>query len=175
MFGGKRPSGIVRTPRGTGADLHRRSLYTFWRRIVAPTMFFDTASRQTCSVAVARTNTPLHALVTLNDPTFMEAARITADETLIQVGSADPQAWVEPLFLRVLIRPPSDREREILAAAFERHRLHFGEHPQQAEELLAFGETPSPSPALTYDPTTRAALTMVVSTLLNLDETLSKE
>ncbi|MCA9106928.1 MAG: PSD1 domain-containing protein [Planctomycetales bacterium] len=160
---------------GHGADLHRRSLYTFWRRIVAPTMFFDTASRQTCSVAVARTNTPLHALVTLNDPTFMEAARITADETLIQVGSADPQAWVEPLFLRVLIRPPSDREREILAAAFERHRLHFGEHPQQAEELLAFGETPSPSPALTYDPTTRAALTMVVSTLLNLDETLSKE
>ncbi|MEC8801121.1 MAG: PSD1 and planctomycete cytochrome C domain-containing protein, partial [Planctomycetota bacterium] len=65
-----------------GNDLYRRSLYTFWRRIIAPTMFFDTASRQTCSVNMSRTNTPLHALTTLNDTTFVEASRVLAQSIL---------------------------------------------------------------------------------------------
>ncbi len=68
--------------RGNGDALYRRSLYTFWRRIVGPTMFFDNASRQVCTVKVVRTNTPLQALFTLNDVTFVEAARALASKTL---------------------------------------------------------------------------------------------
>lgn len=67
---------------GHGEDLYRRSLYTFWRRIVGPTVFFDAAKRQTCSVKEARTNTPLHALTTLNDITYVEAARAMAQRVL---------------------------------------------------------------------------------------------
>src|SRR5438876_7092077 len=66
-----------------GAALYRRSLYTFWRRIVGPTMFFDNASRQTCYVRAIRTNTPLHALTTLNDVQYVEAARALAQRVLL--------------------------------------------------------------------------------------------
>ena len=71
--------GNVKYQRDRGDDLHRRSLYTFWRRIVGPTMFFDSATRQTCAVRQPRTNTPLHALTTLNDITYAEAARKLAE------------------------------------------------------------------------------------------------
>src|SRR6185436_18264510 len=72
--------------RDNGENLYRRSLYTFWRRIIAPTMFFDTASRQVCTVKAPRTNTPLQALATLNDPTYVEAARALAERTLLSTA-----------------------------------------------------------------------------------------
>src|SRR5204863_6214807 len=65
--------GQIKYEQDHGDALYRRTLYTFWRRIVGPTMLFDTASRQTCTVKSARTNTPLHALATLNDSTYVEA------------------------------------------------------------------------------------------------------
>ena len=65
-----------------GEGLYRRSLYTFWRRIVGPTVFFDSAPRQVCAVKLPRTNTPLHALTTLNDITYVEAARALATRLL---------------------------------------------------------------------------------------------
>lgn len=162
-------------PQGHGADLHRRSLYTFWRRIVAPTMFFDSATRQTCSVAVARTNTPLHALVTLNDPTFLEASRLSADQTLIESMNADPKTWIDSLFRRIVLRPCTDRERAILLTAFDRHRARFQQDPQAAQALLSYGETPSPAMVASLPAEDRAALLLLASTMLNMDETLSKE
>ena len=70
--------GKTRYEVGHGEDLYRRSLYTFWRRIIGPTMFFDVAKRQTCEVRTMRTNTPMHALLTLNGTTYVEAARAMA-------------------------------------------------------------------------------------------------
>ena len=74
--------GKKRYSQDKGEKLYRRSIYTFWRRIVGPTMFFDVAKRQTCSVRTVRTNTPLHALTTLNDITFVEIARALAQRVL---------------------------------------------------------------------------------------------
>ncbi len=96
-----------------GDSLYRRSLYTFWRRISAPTMFFDSATRQICTVKVLRTNTPLHALLTLNDTTFVEAARALAERVLTagvpkagEPGGAEPDAGarIDEAFRRVLAR-----------------------------------------------------------------------
>ena len=81
--------GKIRYFQGTGEDLHRRSLYTFWRRSVAPANFFDVTARQSCSVKPYHTNTPLHALTTLNDITYVEAARVWA-EKLADTGDDRP-------------------------------------------------------------------------------------
>ena len=75
-----------------GEALYRRSLYIFWRRIVGPTMFFDTAARQTCTIKTLRTNTPLHALTTLNDVTFVEAARVLAEQAMKHGGATTADA-----------------------------------------------------------------------------------
>ena len=80
---------------------YRRSLYTFWRRIIAPTMFFDTASRQTCTVSIKRTNSPLHALATLNDVTYIEASRALATMAMEQAEEA-PDQKLEWIYRRVL-------------------------------------------------------------------------
>src|SRR4030095_7443296 len=86
-FGGKKYK------QDTGEALYRRSLYTFWRRIIAPTLFFDSASRQTCTVKQPRTNTPLQALTTLNDVTYVEAARVLAERIMAEVGE-NPEARI---------------------------------------------------------------------------------
>lgn len=86
-----------------GDALYRRSLYTFWRRIIAPTMFFDNATRQTCTVKVLRTNTPLHALLTLNDVTFVEAARVLAERALL-AENLDDAARIDEVCRRLLAR-----------------------------------------------------------------------
>lgn len=155
-----------------GEKLYRRSLYTFWRRIIAPTMFFDSASRQVCTVRPSRTNSPLHALVTLNDVTYVEAARVLAARQLARLGeAASAEQLADSLLRAVLIRPAREPERKILAAAIRRWEQYYTEHPQQAEALLSVGEAPRPS-----GPAARlAALTAVANTILNLDETLTKE
>lgn len=162
-------------PQSHGEDLHRRSMYTFWRRIIAPTMFFDGGSRQTCTVTISRTNTPLHSLATLNDVTYVEAARITADEVLVEAGEVESRVWLEQLFRRVLVRPPQPEELEVLIGAFERHRQRYEGDQAAAQSLLSFGEAAAPAVANSLPISTRAAATAVASTLLNLDETLSKE
>ena len=112
-----------------GNDLYRRSLYTFWRRIIAPTMFFDTASRQTCSVNMSRTNTPLHALTTLNDTTFVEASRVLAQSILVESQNENIGADLETAFRSVLIRPPKLREISILERSFSRFLDYYQDHP----------------------------------------------
>lgn len=154
-----------------GEALYRRSLYIFWRRIIGPTMFFDNAARQVCTVKVVRTNTPLHALLTLNDVTYVEAARALAEWVLLADADSDARR-VDQVYLRVLARPPLDAERSVLLAGLERSRREFERDPQAASALLAVGESPRREelPAAEH-----AAWTALCLTVLNLDETLTRE
>ena len=153
-----------------GDALYRRSLYVFWRRIVAPTLFFDVASRQTCTVTTPRTNVPLHALLTLNDTTYLEAARTLAQRVLI--SEPDTPARLGHAFQRVLGRDPGSEEQAVLARALDRHRATYQADPAAAAALLATGESPRDA---TLDPAEHAAWTLVCTTILNLDEALTKE
>jgi hypothetical protein len=153
-----------------GEALYRRSLYTFWRRIIGPTMFFDNAARQVCTVKVLRTNTPLHALLTLNDVTFVEAARALAERALQSPGSDSER--LEFIYRRVLCRPPSAAESRIWIAGLDRSRGEFHRQPEAARRLLQVGESPRDPTLPTAE---HAAWTSLCLAVWNLDETLTKE
>ncbi len=153
-----------------GDKLYRRSLYTFWRRIVAPTMFFDNPSRQTCTVKVARTNTPLQSLFTLNDIQFVEASRVLADQAVER--SAEPAERVRWLYGRILGRFPSEAETRILSESAARIRAHFVAHPSDVEPLLQVGERPRRE---SLDGIDVATWTAIASEILNLDEAVTRE
>ncbi len=152
-----------------GEALYRRSLYVFWRRIIGPTMFFDTQSRSSCVVKPTRTNTPLHALATLNDPTYVEAARALAERAL---EAKDDGARLDLAFRRVLARPPREEERQVLLAAVERLRREYAARPEDARKLLKVGESKRNE---SIDPVEHAAWASLGLALLNLDETVTKE
>ncbi len=154
-----------------GDALFRRSLYTFWRRIIAPTMFFDNASRQTCTVKMYRTNTPLHSLLTLNDVTFVEAARSLAQHVLIAATLKDDDR-IDEVFRRLLARPATAHEKQILLAAVNRSRQEFQAEPEAAAKLLAIGESQRNED---LDAVEHAAWTSLALAVMNLDETLTKE
>ena len=153
-----------------GEALYRRSLYVFWRRIVGPTMFFDAANRQTCSVKSVVTNTPLQALTTLNDTTFVEAARALAQLAMENAGETDTDRLTFA-FRRVVARKPTDAELKILAGSLDKQRLVYTLDVPAAKKLLAVGESPRNEK---LDATEHAALTAVCSLILNLDEALTK-
>jgi hypothetical protein len=153
-----------------GEALYRRSLYVFWRRIVGPPLYFDVANRQTCTVKTPRTNVPLHALLTLNDVTYLEAARVLAGRILTDGGSdAD---GLDRAARWVLDRECTAEERAVLESGLRRHLAHYAAHPEDARRLVASGEAPE-TPGL--DPARHAAWTVVCNLLLNLDEALTKE
>jgi hypothetical protein len=154
-----------------GESLYRRSVYTFWRRIVGPTMFFDTASRQVCTVKQVRTNTPLHALVTLNETTYVEAARALAEDVLTGDAKSDAER-IKQIFRRLLARRPSVAERKILLARLSTLREQFAADAKAAEQLLAVGESPRDESIAVAE---HAAYTVLCSLALNLDETLTKQ
>ena len=154
----------------SGDDLLRRSLYTFWRRIVGPTLFFDSAKRQVCQVKPLRTNTPMHALTILNDVTYVEASRALA-QRLLQQGRSDPSRFQLAANL-LWARSPAPAEIAVWDRGLRRAESAFTSDPAAAEELLAQGASPR-DPAL--DPRQHAAWTTLCLTLLNLDETLTKE
>ncbi len=150
-----------------GDALYRRTLYVFWRRIVGPTMLFDNSSRQICAVKATRTNTPLHALVTLNDTTFVEAARVLAEKVLRMAG--DDDAHLKQAFQIVTHRAPQADELVILRRQLTALR------PQAASgaaKLLKVGEAKSDA---TLKPEEHAAWTSLCLMLLNLDEVVCKE
>lgn len=153
-----------------GPALYRRSLYTFWRRIIGPTMFFDAAKRQTCIVKSARTNTPLHALAMLNDTTYLEAARVLAERAMTAVDS--PKQRLTHAFRRVTGRRPQPEETQILLNRLEFALSEFAQNPAFAEALLAKGDS---MPAAALNPAEHAAYASVCNMILNLDETLSKQ
>jgi hypothetical protein len=163
--------GKIRFTQDHGEALYRRSLYIFWRRIVGPTMFFDVANRQTCTVTAGRTNTPLHALITLNDVTFVEAARALAARTLLS-PAGDDAARVDSMFQRCTARRPTEAERGVLAARLRILRDTYRQDEEAAKKLLTVGESKAPGeiPAVEL-----AAWTGIASLILNLDETLTKE
>jgi hypothetical protein len=163
--------GRKRYNRGKGEDLHRRSLYSFWRRIAAPPMFFDNPGRETCSVKSGRTNTPLHALSTLNDTTYVEAARALAARAARE-AEEEGSARIKRAFRLVVARPPSDRELAILENIHDRAQVRFTSDPKAAADFLQNGDSPRNSELPEPD---HAALATVCLGILNLDEALTKE
>lgn len=155
-----------------GDKLYRRSMYTYWKRSVPhPSMMtFDAPTREKCSGYRARTNTPLQALVTLNDPQFVEAARVFAQRILKQSG-AGPRERIQFAYLHALGRPASEKEVGLIEKLLVSQRGRFDADPKKADALLKVGESPRDPliPAVEH-----AAWTMVASTILNLDEFLVK-
>ena len=156
-----------------GADLHRGSLYTFWRRTIPPPALsaFDAPSREVCAVRRARTNTPLQALVLMNDPTYVEAARALAARALRE-GGVTPEERIAYAFRLVTARRPVGAEMAVLRATLNRFRDRFTFDPESARRLVAVGESPA---GREIDACELAAYTSVASTVLNLDEAITKE
>jgi hypothetical protein len=157
--------------RDTGENLYRRSLYTFWKRAAPPASMdiFNAPSREVCTVRRERTNTPLQALVTLNDPQFVEADRHLAELTL--KGGSDTGSRLDVLADRLLGRPLRDDERKVVDASLADLTAYYQAHPSDAKALISVGES-KPDPAL--DPSALAAWTMLANELFNLDEVLNK-
>ncbi len=153
-----------------GDAVHRRSLYIFWRRIVGPTIFFDSSKRQICDVKPTRTNTPLHALTTLNAPIYVESARALAERVLRE--SDDANQACQHAVQRVLLRDPTSLEQRIWNSSLERATDYFTRHPEAARQLLAHGYSPRDE---SIPPIQHAAMTAVCLNLLNLDETVTIE
>lgn len=158
---------------GSGDDLYRRSMYTFWKRTVPPPSLgvFDAPDREKCIARRSRTNTPLQALVLMNDPTYVEAARVLA-QRMVNEGGPSGVDRVRYAYQRALARPPSDTESRLLEALAREQMNKFQSEPELAMELLQVGQTPAADSAA---PAEMAAWTIVASSILNLDETISKE
>lgn len=154
-----------------GDGAHRRSLYTFWKRTCPPPGMttFDAPDRETCVARRSRTNTPLQALVLLNDPTYVEAARALA--VRVTEESGDDEGRIARAWLRGMGRPPVAEETAVVRRVLDAARQRFSADPAAADRLLAVGGLPLPAGA---DPLALAAWTTVASLVLNLDETISK-
>ncbi|MFM2003548.1 MAG: hypothetical protein RI963_2974 [Planctomycetota bacterium] len=170
--------GFKKYQQDQGEALYRRTLYTFWRRIVAPTMLFDNASRQSCTVSPFLTNTPLHALTTLNDVTYVEAARAMSQRVLTHrdaLGQADAAAAdresIRYAFRLATARYPADAEANILDGRLKLLRGEFAADIEGAKRLLKVGESPAASDR---EPAEQAAWAALCSLILNLDETITK-
>jgi hypothetical protein len=137
---------------GSGADLYRRSLYTFWKRTIPPPLMatFDASSREACVVRQSRTNTPLQSLALMNEPTFVAAARSLAARVIAEAKT--PEERITRAMLYVVSRPPSIHELALLLAALERYQRRGNE---------ASDET--------------AAYALVCATMFNLDEAVTSQ
>jgi len=157
-------------PQSKGTDNHRRSLYTFWRRTVAPGNMFDSSSRQVCTVKPSLTSTPLHALTMLNDVTWVEAGRALARSVIDLPASSR----LSEAFRRVCARRPRPAELAILQRALSRSAEAFRSNPKAASDYLNVGET-----RLRSDEEGRsaevAALAAVCVAIFNLDEAMTRE
>ncbi|MDG2022263.1 MAG: DUF1553 domain-containing protein, partial [Phycisphaerales bacterium] len=153
-------------------DRHRRGLYTFWRRTAPyPSMVaFDAGSRETCSVRRIRTNTPLQALVTLNDIAFIETAGGLAGRAH-QEAPASRRSELERAFRLAVIRSPESDELDILEELLESQTLHFRDAPEQAMALIGAAGVERPEG---LEPADFAARIVVANVILNLDEFLNR-
>jgi hypothetical protein len=156
---------------GTGEDLHRRSVYTFWKRASPPPSLetFDATSREFVCVRRARTNTPLQAFVTMNDPQFVEAARKLAERAV--ASSPDATARLDTLAQLTLGRALKPTERTALERTRATFATYYEKNPAEARALLTVGETPV---GKNLDPVELAQWTLVSSQFFNLDEFLTK-
>ncbi len=155
-----------------GDNLYRRSVYTFWKRQAAPASMeiFNAPSRETCTVKRDRTDTPLQALVTLNDPQFIEAARHLAQLTL-ETKTNNVNAQMDFMAERLLARPLRKEERKVVESSLGDLLNHYRDSERDAADLLTVGESKADAK---LDAPTLAAYTMVANEMMNLDETLNK-
>ena len=157
-------------PQSSGPDLYRRSLYTFWRRTVNPANMFDASNRQTCRVRQATTSTPLHALTTLNDPTWVEAARVLAEQAMLTEPRLDDRLTYA--FRRVVGRLASDTDMKALRRAYERQVALYSSDTEAAKALVSVGAFKRNE---SLNVAEHAALSAVCLAILNLDESLTRE
>jgi hypothetical protein len=155
-----------------GPNEYRRGLYTYWQRtFLHPSLLaFDASTREECVVQRPRSNTPLQALVLLNDPTYVEAARVLAARLFREAGS-DPSARLDRAFRLALARPPRAEEVAVLTQLLVEHRRQYQSDPAAARALLGIGDEPVPAG---LDPTELASWTSVMRVILNLHETITR-
>jgi Protein of unknown function (DUF1553) len=155
-----------------GEDLYRRGLYTYWKRTFLHPAFlaFDAPSREECTAERPRSNTPLQSLVLLNDPTYVEAARVFADR-IIREGGPTSDDRLHYAFRRALARSVLPDEQKILSSALAQHMEQFRADPSSAAELIRVGEWPVPQD---IDAVELAAWTSVARIILNLHETITR-
>ena len=168
---------VPRFEQDHGDKLYRRSLYTYWKRSVPPPnlQVFDAPSREACVLQRSQTNTPLAALVLMNDPTFVEASRKLAERVMHTVNGSDTEKSdtekLEWLFRITTSRRPSPDEIDLLVSTFQAALRRYVDHPELAEQLMTVGES-------SYDPrlsvTQLAALAAIANALLNTDEVITK-
>ncbi len=171
------PDGIWQSPydgdswkQSTGDDLHRRALYTYWKRTAPyPSMVtFDSPSREFCQLRRLRTNTPLQALVTLNDPVYVEAAQHLAD--YMRAHGQSPERQIQAGFRKIMLHDLSPKKLAVLTRLYQNAEQYYRQNPGEAENLLdrpGF-DCKRVSPQL-------AALAVTANTMLNLDEVITKE
>jgi len=165
-------SNTKRYERDSGDSLYRRSLYTFWKRAAPPASMeiFNAPSREVSCTRRERTNTPLQALATLNDPQFIEAARRLAEMAWTE-ASGNPHRAVERVSERLLLRPLTQEEQGMVRRSFDEFSAFYRGRPEAADQLMGLGELRPAGAVPTPD---LAALTLVANQLFNLDEVLNK-
>jgi hypothetical protein len=157
----------------TGDRLYRRGLYTHWQRtFLHPSLLaFDASSREECTVNRPTSNTPLQALVLLNDPSFVEAARVFA-ERILRDGGKDLDRRLDWAYRRALARPPTSAERAVLRKLHRGHLARYEADPAAARAFLQVGQAPVPGDLAAPE---LAAMAAVARTLLNLHETITRD
>jgi Protein of unknown function (DUF1553)/Protein of unknown function (DUF1549)/Concanavalin A-like lectin/glucanases superfamily/Planctomycete cytochrome C len=156
----------------SGENLYRRSLYTFWKRSAPPASMeiFNAPNRETCTVRRERTNTPLQALVTLNDPQFVEAAKVLAEDVWIK-ASGNQDVMLDEIALRILSRPLRAEEKTIIHESLQGLQAFYNTHDAEAKQLVDVGDR---KPCGQVPVSDLASWTMLVNELMNLDEVVSK-
>ncbi|HIA46477.1 MAG TPA: DUF1553 domain-containing protein, partial [Candidatus Hydrogenedentes bacterium] len=152
----------------TGDGLYRRTMYTFIKRTVPPPsmLTFDATPRDVCTVRRERTTTPLQALILLNDPQYVEAARILADRVLAESGG-DVDESITTIFRKLLTRHPSEQEHDILKLAYDEQLKYFKTAPEKANAYRSVGEKPADE---SLDPAPASAMTAIAQAIINHDE-----
>ena len=156
-----------------GADLYRRSLYTFWKRTIAPpTMVtLDATPRDMCTVKRSRTNTPLQALTLMNEIAFVEAARVLAQRAMVEGGDTT-DGRLRYAFRAATAREPDAQEMQVIRDGWNHHLESLRNDAESAQQLISTGEHPVDD---ALDPAELATYTIVASMILNLDELITKE
>ena len=155
-----------------GSSLYRRSLYTFYKRTAPPPFMvnFDAPNREQTCTRRERSNTPLQALQLLNDVQHVEAAR-GLGQRILGSGLTHAPDRIELMFKTILSRKPSSRELEVLEKQVNQHLQRYKANPADAQQLIQIGES---KPMPDFDPAELATYTLLASTILNMDETLTR-
>lgn len=155
-----------------GVDLYRRGIYTYWKRALPypPLVTFDAPNREVCTDCRARTNTPLQALVLLNDPAYIEAARVLG-QRIMREGGTDVRERIAFAFVLCTARKPLPKELDVLEKIYAAQLARFQQNPAAATKLISVGEMPRPAELNAGE---LAAWTTIGNILLNLDETITK-